>query len=499
MPAALVRFANDVSASETVTRASVGLRSERGPVLLAMMLSLGLVAIDTTILATAVPQVVDSLGGFTQFPWLFSIYLLTTAVTVPIYGKLADLVGRKPIMLVGIGLFVSGSILSGFAWSMTALIVFRALQGLGAGAVQPMAMTIVGDIYTLQERAKVQGYIASVWAMASLIGPTLGGVFADYVSWRAIFFVNVPLGLVASWMLSRSFHEQVTRRRVTIDWPGALLLTVGGVVLLLALLEGGQRWAWDSAVSVLLFALALGALVAFGYVERHAADPVLPLWVFGRRVLNAANAGSLLVGMVVLGLSSYVPLFAQGVLGHGAVVAGLALAGMTIGWPLASSQAGPLYLRWGFRATVSLGALTTLVGGLLLLTVGTGSSIWHLGVPCFVMGLGFGWIVSPGVVAAQESVAWASRGVATGANMFARSVGSAVGVAVFGAVANGVVSHRLHGKVPALEKLTPADLEPALHLVFVVAVAISALLLVAAVAMPVRVRERDAGEMATRG
>jgi EmrB/QacA subfamily drug resistance transporter len=487
-----------MSASPTVTRASVGLRSERGPLLLAVMLSTGLVAIDNTILATAVPQVVGSLGGFTQFPWLFSIYLLTTAVTVPIYGKLADLVGRKPIMLVGIGLFVGGSVLCGLAWSMTGLIVFRAIQGLGAGAVQPMAMTIVGDIYTMQERATVQGYIASVWAVASLVGPTLGGVFAQYVSWRAIFFVNVPLGLVASWMLVRSFHERVARHRASIDWLGALLLTIGGVVLLLALLEGGQRWAWDAPVSVLLFAVALGALVAFGYVERHVGDPVLPPWVLRRRVLNAANAGSLLVGMVMLGLSSYVPLFAQGVLGHGALVAGLALAGMSIGWPISSSQAGRMFLRWGFRATVLTGALTTLAGGLLLLTVGARSSIWHLGLPCFVMGLGFGLVVPSGVIAAQSSVVWASRGVATGANMFGRSLGSAVGVAVFGAVANGVVRHRLHGTVPALEQLGAGDLEPALHLVFVVAVAISVLLLVSGVAMPVRVHEQDAVATVTR-
>jgi MFS family permease len=244
--------------------------------------------------------------------------------------------------------------------------------------------------------------------------------------------------------------------------------------------------------------IALAALAVFGYVEKHATDPVVPPWVLGRRVLNAANAGSLLVGMVVLGLSSYVPLFAQGVLGHGAVVAGLALAGMTIGWPLSSSQGGRIFLRWGFRAAVSLGAVTTLIGGLLLLTIGADSSIWHLGLPCFVMGLGLGLVFSPGIVAAQESVAWTSRGVATGANMFSRNIGSAVGVAIFGAVANGVVSHRVHGKVPALQKLSAGDLEPALHMVFVVAVAISALLLVTAAAMPVRVRERDAVATATR-
>src|SRR6478736_2772322 len=236
----------------TISRRDIGLRSERGPILLAVMLSIGLVAIDTTILATAVPSVVEDLGGFAQFPWLFSVYLLTTAVTVPIYGKLADVLGRKPVMLLGIGLFVGGSVLCGFAWSMTGLIVFRAIQGLGAGAVQPMGMTIVGDIYTMEERAKVQGYIASVWAMASLIGPTLGGVFADYLSWRWIFFVNVPIGLAAVWMLRR-FDERVQRRRTSVDWAGALLLTAGGVLLLLGMLEGGQRWAWDSPTSVAIF------------------------------------------------------------------------------------------------------------------------------------------------------------------------------------------------------------------------------------------------------
>jgi EmrB/QacA subfamily drug resistance transporter len=472
-----------------ISRRDVGLRSERGPVLLAVMLSTGLVAIDTTILATAVPSVVSDLGGFTQFPWLFSVYLLTTAVTVPIYGKLADVLGRKPVMLLGIGLFVGGSALCGFAWSMTSLIVFRAIQGLGAGAVQPMGMTIVGDIYTLAERAKVQGYIASVWATASLVGPTLGGVFADYLSWRWIFFVNIPLGLAATWMLVHRFHEKVQRRSVSVDWYGALLLTAGGVLLLLGLLEGGQDWAWSSTPSVAIFAAAVVLLVGFVLVESRVAEPVLPLWVFRRRVLNASSLGSFLVGCVMLGLSSYVPLYAQHVLGHGAVVAGLALAGMTIGWPIAASQCGRLYLSLGFRATVCLGAVVTVAGALLLLTVGADASFWHLTLPCFVMGLGFGLTVSPGVIAAQSSVDWRNRGVATGANMFARSVGSAVGVAVFGAVANGYVADRLGGRVSSLEELPPGVLAPALHTVFVVSAAISVLLVVGALLMPRRVTE----------
>ncbi|MEX0426040.1 MDR family MFS transporter [Nocardioides sp. DS6] len=473
--------------SPPTTRSSVGLRSERGPILLATMLATGLVAIDSTILATAVPSVVDDLGGFTQFPWLFSVYLLAQAVTVPIYGKVSDLLGRKPVMLLGITLFVLGSVLCGFAWGMTALIIFRALQGLGAGAVQPMAMTIVGDIYSMQERAKVQGYIASVWAISSLVGPTLGGAFADYLSWRAIFFVNLPVGIAAFWMLQRRFTEQVTRRRTTVDWPGATLLTAGGLLLLLALLEGGQRWAWDSGTSIALFVVAAAALVGFVYAETRATDPVLPLWVFRRRTLNAGNLGSLVVGCVMLGLSSYVPLFGEQVLGHGAVVAGLALAAMTLGWPIAASLSGRIYLTLGFRVTVLLGAALAVVGSLLLLTVDGDSSFLHLAAPCFVIGLGFGFVVSPGVVAAQSSVAWQSRGVATGANMFARSVGSAVGVAIFGAVANGVVAGRLGGKVPALEQLDPDVLEPALHTVFVVGAAISVALLLAGALMPRRV------------
>ncbi|MGB7447847.1 MAG: MFS transporter, partial [Ornithinimicrobium sp.] len=296
------------------------------------MLGTGLVAIDATILAAAVPAVVGDLGGLTQFPWLFSVYLLAQAVSVPIYGKLADVLGRKPVMMWGIGMFVLGSLLCGFAWSMGSLIAFRALQGLGAGAVQPIGITIIGDIYSVAERATVQGYIAGVWAIASLVGPTLGGLFADYASWRWIFFVNLPLGAAAAWMVARKLHEQkaaTDRPRSRVDYTGAALLVLGSVLLLLALLEGGILWPWMSVTSISMFTAAGVLLVVFVLVERRAAQPILPMWLFGHRVVGTAMLISLLVGVLLLGLTSYVPLFAQGVLGTGAVTAGFALAAMT--------------------------------------------------------------------------------------------------------------------------------------------------------------------------
>ena len=258
----------------------VGFRSERGPVLISLMVTSGLIAIDATVLATAIPSIVDDLGGFTQFPWLFSIYLLAQAVTTPIYAKLSDMLGRKPIILLGIAVFLLGSILCGFAWSMPALIAFRAIQGLGAGAIGPMAITIVGDIYTVAERARVQGYIASVWAVSSVLGPTLGGVFSQLGIWRFVFFINIPLCLLSAWLLVRHFHEQVERQRHRIDYLGAALLAASMSLIILALLQGGQAWAWDSWQSFGAFGLGAALLVAFVFAERRAAEPILPLWVF---------------------------------------------------------------------------------------------------------------------------------------------------------------------------------------------------------------------------
>ena len=268
------------SSTPRVARSEVGLRSERGPILLAVMLSVGLVAIDSTILATAVPSVVADLGGFTSFPWLFSIYLLAQAISVPIYGKLADLYGRKPLMLLGVGLFMLGSLLCGVAWGMTSLIVFRLVQGLGAGAIGPIGMTIVGDIYTLQERATVQGYIASVWAIAALVGPTLGGVFSDTIGWRWIFFVNLPLGAAAAWVLWRRFEENVERHRHRIDYLGSALLGRRRHPAAPGPPRGRRRVGVGLAGQPSRCSRPRSRCWSgFVLVERVAAEPVLPLWV----------------------------------------------------------------------------------------------------------------------------------------------------------------------------------------------------------------------------
>lgn len=468
--------------------AAVGLRSERGPVLLAVMLGAGLVAVDATILATAVAAVVDDLGGFTQFPWMFSIYLLAQAATAPIYGKLADLYGRKAVMLVGISLFVLGSLLCGLAWNMAALIGFRAVQGLGAGAVQPVGMTIIGDIYSLEERARVQGYLASVWAVASLLGPVLGGLFVDHLSWRGIFFVNLPVGAAAAWMVWRRFDERVTRARHRIDYAGSALLVGAGVLAILWLLKGGVAWAWNSAASLSVAAGTIACLVGFVAVERRAHEPVLPLWVFRRRVLNSAMTIGLVVGVLTLGLTTYIPLFAQRIGGASALLGGLTLAAMSLGWPLAASLAGRIYLTRGFTVTMLLGAVLATAGLGVLVTVSQDSSLTRLAVAGFLMGLGFGFTVSPSVVAAQSAVSWRHRGVVTGVTLFARSLGSAVGVAAFGAIVNATVVSG-HGQTVDLATVPAANLAVAIHRVFLAAAVLAPVLLAVAAVMPRRIEE----------
>jgi MFS family permease len=427
-----------LNASTVPSSAAVGFRSDRGPVLISVMLSTGLVAIDSTVLATAVPSIVGELGGFHQFPWLFSAYLLGQAVTTPIYAKLSDVFGRKPILLLGIALFLAGSILCAAAWNMLALIIFRAVQGLGAGAVQPTAVTIVGDVYTVAERARVQAYLASVWAISSVVGPMLGGVFSQLGIWRGVFLINIPLCLVAAWMFNRHFHETATPRRRSVDVLGALLLASAMTSLVLGALGGGQSWAWDSAPSIGAFTAGMVLMVAFVLVERRAAEPILPMWVFSRRLLCATTIVAFGVGAILMGLTSYVPTYLEGSLQVRPLVAGLALAALTLGWPATAAIAGRLYLRWGFKNTAIAGVVLVIAGATALAVTAHRPNVAVVAVACFVIGGGMGLLAVPTLIAAQSSVEWEERGVVTGNNMFARSLGSAVGVAIFGAIANSI-------------------------------------------------------------
>ncbi len=449
----------------------VGLRSERGPILLSLMLASFLIAIDSTILATAVPTIVADLGGFAQFPWLFSIYLLAQAASVPVYAKLCDTVGRRPIMIVGIGLFLAGSVASALAWNMTALIVFRAVQGLGAGAITPTSMTIAGDIYTVRERATAQAYLASVWAISSVAGPTLGGMFAQFLSWRWIFWINVPMSLIALVMLLRSYHEHFERHRRRIDVAGSTLLTTALVLLVLGVLEGGQGWAWDSWQSIGCFAGGAALLVAFAFAERRAADPVLAPWVFSSRVVVTTSLAALGVGAVLIGLTSFVPTFLESTAGATPLLAGLAVASLSLGWPISGALAGRFYLRIGFRFTAVIGSALSVVGAVLLVAFASAPSLILTALACFVVGLGLGLVANPALIAAQSSVDLRRRGVVSGTNMLARSVGSSVGVAVYGAIANAVIFAAGGSKLPAAVQAGSTA-------VFV-GVAVSAVLLVA--------------------
>jgi MFS family permease len=341
-------------------------------------------------------------------------------------------------------------------------------------------MTLIGDIYTLRERAKVQGYVASVWGISSVVGPTVGGAFSQLLSWRLIFWVNVPLCLLAALMLRR-FSENVQRGQAKVDYLGAVLLTLATTMVVLGLLESGQAWAWSSWQTPAVFGGALVLLVAFVLVERRAAEPVLPLWVFRSRILVVSSSLSFLVGALLLGLSSYVPTLGQEVLGASAIVSGFALGALTLGWPVAAALSGRLYLTIGFRATGLLGVALAVAGATVLSVLDPEGSLWHVAAACVLIGFGMGWVASPALVVAQSSVAWGERGVATATNMFSRSVGSAFGVAVFGAMVNAVA-----GAHPS-----PALLATGVHRVFVGILVIAVGMAVLEVFMPVRVPARD--------
>ncbi|MEW6637689.1 MAG: MFS transporter, partial [Actinomycetota bacterium] len=362
-------------------------------------------------------------------------YLLAATVTGPVFGKLSDSYGRKPIYLTGISLFLLGSVLCGTAESMTGLIVFRTIQGLGAGAVQPVAITIVGDIFELETRARIQGLFGAVWGISALIGPAAGGLITDYLSWRWVFYVNIPFGLVAACLLALTLRESLSRRPAEPDYLGLSLLTGGLVAVLLALLGGGGAPELSTA-TVFLFSGGALALVLFVLVEGRAADPIVPPDLFRNRIFSVSSLGNLALGGVLLGVSVYVPLFVQGSLGGTALTAGAVVAPVSIGWPIGSFIGGRMLLRVGYRTTVLLGSGFVVLGAAMCLPLDTGTSLPYLVLAVFVVGLGLGFTSTSYLVSVQNAVPWGRRGIATSSLVFFRTVGGALAVAVMGALLN---------------------------------------------------------------
>jgi len=404
---------------------------------LATLVGTFLAALDATVVGTAMPTVIGDLGGLPLYPWVFASYLVSATVTGPVFGKLSDTYGRKPIYLTGIFLFLLGSVLAGTSESMAALIFYRTLQGLGAGAVQPVAVTIVGDIFELETRARVQGLFGAVWGISAVVGPALGGLITDLASWRWVFYVNLPFGLAAAVLLALTLTESFERRPRRPDYLGTSLLTGGLVAVLFALL-GDVPPGWT-------LALALGGaatLALFVLVERRAADPVVPPDLFAERLFAVAILGNLAVGGVLFGVSVYVPLFVQGALAGTAVTAGAVVAPVSIGWPVGSVVGGRLLLRSGYRLTLLLGGVFMAAGGGLLLPVGRETPLLYIVVAVFVVGLGLGFTSTSYLVAVQNAVPWRRRGAATSSVVFFRTIGGSIGVAVMGALLSASLGAR---------------------------------------------------------
>jgi len=475
-------------------------QSARRLVLAAVMMAIFMAAIDISIVATAMPTIVAELGGFHLFSWTFAAYLLAQAVTIPIYGRLADLYGRKRVFFAGASLFLIGSTLCGLAWGMAPLILFRGLQGAGAGAIQPIATTIVGDIYGPAERARIQGYISGVWGVAAVIGPTLGAFLVQHVSWSFVFWINLPIGVATFVMFSRFLHEHQQPRRHRIDYLGSALMVLGAGGIMLALMQIG-----NSGEVITIVTLAVGgvvALTALAAQERSAPEPLLPINLWRNRVVVVGCLAGFANGALMMSLSAFLPTYVQGAMGRSPAAAGIVLAASSVSWTFASIASGRLMIRTSYRLAAGIGGVCLVAGSLVLITLDPADSLLGAGTGALLNGVGMGFCNTAFIVSTQASVGWNERGMATSAMMFMRMVGSAVGAAVFGAIVNFGIHRQLPEAGDAVNRLMqPAArqmldagelarlteaIASSVHVVYVIAGLVAVLSLLLALALPAR-------------
>ncbi|WP_269449048.1 MDR family MFS transporter [Ferroacidibacillus organovorans] len=489
--------------------------TNRRSVTIAVMVATFLTAMDNTVVSTAMPTIVSDLGGIQLISWVFAVYVLTTAATTPIFGKLSDLYGRKLIFTIGTILFLLGSALSGASQTMVELILFRAFQGIGAGAVFPITLTIIGDLYQGEARARIQGLFSAVWGISGVVGPLVGGFFVDVISWRWIFYINIPIGIVSIALLWFFLHEKFERKSHRIDILGALLFLCGISSLLYAILSGGQTLAWNSPLLIVLLTSSAVLLALFLFVESRAKEPMLPLSLFHLPGIAIANLASLFGAAMLIAMSVYIPLFVQGIMGQSATSAGLTLTPMSIGWPLGAAVGGRIMFRIGPRITSVLGAFLLVLGCAWLSLLPMGTSQWPFILIMVIVGFGFGFAFTAFTILVQSAVDWQMRGTSTGTNQFMRNIGQTLGIALFGLWLNDTVAKKLmnpalfrvtHGNAGTLGRLLNpavashfnasfvqsmrAVLYDGLHAVFIMVIAVSIIVFVLTFFLPTKFPEQ---------
>ena len=435
-----------MSSEQTVTRVPWTPALVR--VLAALMVSIFVAAMDSTVVGTALPTIARELGSFQLYPWIVAGYLITGTTTVPLWGRLADIRGRKPVLLSGLAIFVVSSALCAWSPSMLWLIAFRTLQGIGAGCIQPLVFTTVGDIFPMQQRARVQGFFASMWAIASIVGPGLGALFVSTIGWRWIFTINIPIGIAAAVLLWGYAERKQHKPGARLDVRGAVLLTVAVTLLLIGLGTGSQ----NPSPNWLVVAIALALLAAFAALEWRSRNPTVPLQLLRHRVIGPAVLIGAIAGTLMFGVTAYLPLWVQSVAGGSAYEAGVAVAAMSLGWPVASSLSGFAMARFGYQRLVVAGSLALVAGTIILAVAEPSSNLLWTGGASAIIGVGMGTFTAPLLIVIQSNVEWAQRGAATALNQFSRTIGGAVGVALMGIVVQRYVGSA-HDPLQARDEL----------------------------------------------
>jgi len=451
-----------------------------------LMMTLLLAALDQTIVATALPRIVNDLGGITQYSWVFTSYMLTSTVTVPLYGKLGDVYGRKNLFLIAIVVFLVGSALCGAATDMTQLVIYRAVQGIGAGGLFPLSLAVIGNIVPPRDRGRWQGLIGAVFAASSILGPAVGGFIVDNTTWRWIFLVNLPIGAVALAVIVITMPRRAPLAEHEIDWLGAGVLAAGTAALLMGLVWGGKSYPWTSAHVIGSLALAAILLVTFVSVERRAREPILPFDILRNPIVAGSIACMALVGMAMFGTISYVPLFVQGVIGTSATSSGVVLTPLMLGAVTTSLLTGQLVSHTGrYRWNAILGPVVLTIGMFLLWRMDANTTNGQAARNMVIAGIGIGSMMQVFVLSVQNAVPRAHIGSATALTQFSRQMGATIGVTVMGAIIN-------HGLPPGvggsegigIHRLPPAaraGLANALHPAFLVAACVSAVVWLIAV------------------